>query len=59
MTFVLAGAYNIISGLCAVADPQWLFRLAEMPLSNTPQIFASAPCSAFVVQHAASNPNKA
>ncbi|WP_285687724.1 hypothetical protein [Actinoplanes sp. NBRC 103695] len=40
MTFVLAGAYNILWGLYAVVDPQWLFRLAGMPPSNTPQIFA-------------------
>lgn len=37
---MLAGAYNILWGLYAVVDPQWLFRLAGMPPSNTPQIFA-------------------
>ena len=40
MTFAAAGVYNIVWGLYAVADPQWLFRLAGMPPSNTPQIFA-------------------
>jgi hypothetical protein len=40
VTFVAAGAYNILWGLYAVADPQWLFRVAGMPPSNTPQIFA-------------------
>jgi hypothetical protein len=40
MTFLLAGIYNIGWGLYAVADPQWLFRLAGLPPSNTPQIFA-------------------
>ncbi|MFI5846050.1 hypothetical protein ACIA8K_40730 [Catenuloplanes sp. NPDC051500] len=38
--FLAAGAYNILWGLYAVLDPQWLFRLAAMPPSNTPQIFA-------------------
>ena len=38
--FVLAGAYNVLWGLYAVIDPQWLFRVAGMPPSNTPQIFA-------------------
>ena len=38
--FAAAGAYNIGWGLYAVFDPQWLFRVAGMPLSNTPQIFA-------------------
>ncbi len=40
-TFVAAGLYNICWGVYAVLDPQWLFRLAGMPLSNTPQIFAT------------------
>jgi len=38
--FLLAGIYNIAWGLYSVADPQWLFRYASMPLSNDPQIFA-------------------
>ncbi|MGL4178028.1 MAG: hypothetical protein ACRCSN_18365 [Dermatophilaceae bacterium] len=40
-TFAAAGAYNIGWGLYAVVDPQWLFRSAGMPLSNTSQIFAT------------------
>jgi hypothetical protein len=39
-TFAAAGVYNITWGLYAVADPQWIFRLAGMPASTTPQIFA-------------------
>jgi hypothetical protein len=38
--FVTAGVYNIGWGLFSALDPQWLFRFAGMPLSNTPQIFA-------------------
>jgi len=38
--FVTAGLYNIGWGLFSALDPQWLFRFAKMPLSNTPQIFA-------------------
>jgi hypothetical protein len=38
--FLAAGAYNIAWGIHAVLNPQWLFRLTGMPLSNTPQIFA-------------------
>ena len=40
LVFTLAGIYNIGWGLYSVADPQWLFRYAGMPLSNYPQIFA-------------------
>ena len=40
ITFCLAGAYNILWGLYAAWDPQWLFRFAGMPLQNYPQIFA-------------------
>ncbi|MGL5930987.1 MAG: hypothetical protein ACRCY8_18805 [Dermatophilaceae bacterium] len=40
-TFAAAGVYNIGWGLYAVVDPQWLFRSAGMPLSNTPQILAT------------------
>ena len=36
-----AGLYNICWGGYAVWDPQWLFRPADMPLSNTPEIFAA------------------
>jgi hypothetical protein len=39
--FLTAGAYNILWGIYAAADPQWLFRLTGLPLSNTPQIFAT------------------
>jgi small multidrug resistance pump len=38
-TFVAAGLYNIGWGLYAVADPQWLFRLAGMAPQNHAQIF--------------------
>ena len=38
--FVLAGAYNVAWGLYAVADPQWLFRLAGMPPTDQPALFA-------------------
>jgi hypothetical protein len=40
-TFLTAGIYNIAWGCYAVADPQWFFRVAGIPLSNTPQIFAT------------------
>ena len=38
--FCAAGAYNILWGLYAVWDPQWLFRFAGMAPQNYPQIFA-------------------
>jgi hypothetical protein len=38
--FVAAGVYNIGWGLYAVVDPQWLFRLAGMPPTSNPEIFA-------------------
>ena len=38
--FILAGGYNLAWGVYAVLDPQWLFRLAGLPLQNYPQIFA-------------------
>jgi len=40
IVFALAGAYNIGWGLYTMASPQWLFRFANMPLSNYPEIFA-------------------
>jgi hypothetical protein len=40
VVFVAAGFYNIAWGLWSVADPQWLFRFAGMPLSNRPAVFA-------------------
>ncbi|HYC93075.1 MAG TPA: hypothetical protein VEO54_27970 [Thermoanaerobaculia bacterium] len=46
LTFALAGAYNLAWGAYSALDPQWLFRYAGMPLSNTPEIFA---CLAMVV----------
>ena len=46
VVFVAAGLYNILWGLYSALDPQWLFRFAGMPLSNTPEIFA---CLAMVV----------
>ena len=38
--FVLAGIYNIVWGLYTALDPQWLFRFANMPPLNHPEIFA-------------------
>jgi hypothetical protein len=38
-TLALAGAYNILWGLYAALDPQWLFRVAGLPPQNHPQIF--------------------
>ena len=40
IVFALAGAYNVAWGVYSALDPQWLFRYAGMPLSNTPEIFA-------------------
>ena len=39
VTFCLAGVYNILWGLYAAWDPQWLFRFAHLPLQNYPEIF--------------------
>ena len=44
--FAVAGTYNLAWGAYSALDPQWLFRYAGMPLSNTPEIFA---CLAMVV----------
>ena len=38
--FVAAGVYNIGWGIWSIADPQWLFRFARMPLANHPAVFA-------------------
>jgi hypothetical protein len=38
--FSAAGLYNVAWGLWSVVDPQWLFRLTGMPLSNYPAVFA-------------------
>jgi hypothetical protein len=40
IVFISAGVYNILWGVWSVADPQWLFRYAGMPLSNYPPLFA-------------------
>jgi hypothetical protein len=39
ITFILAGIYNICWGLWVSVDPTWLFRFAEMPIPNYPEIF--------------------
>jgi len=39
ITFCLAGIYNILWGLYAAWDPQWLFRLARFSLLNHPEVF--------------------
>lgn len=36
----IAATYNVLWALYALADPQWLFRFADMPLLNHPGIFA-------------------
>lgn len=38
--FLAAGLYNLGWGVFASVDPQWLFRFADMPLQNYPEIFA-------------------
>ena len=38
--FLAAGVYNIAWGLYSAFDPQWLFRLTNMPLQNHPAIFS-------------------
>jgi hypothetical protein len=38
--FVAAGFYNLAWGLYTSFNPQWLFRYANMPLENYPEIFA-------------------
>ena len=40
IVFGLAGIYNMLWGLYAAYDPQWLFRFARLPDPNYPQIFA-------------------
>lgn len=40
IVFTLAGIYNICWGLYAGYDPQYVFRLAKMPETNYPEIFA-------------------
>ena len=46
VVFICAGIYNIAWGLLTAVMPQWLFRLAHMPVDNHPQIFA---CLAMVI----------
>jgi hypothetical protein len=38
--FLAAGLYNLGWGLYSIVDPQWLFRFANLPLQNYPEIFA-------------------
>ncbi len=38
--FCAAALYNLLWGLWAAVDPQWLFRFAGMPPLNHPAIFA-------------------
>jgi hypothetical protein len=38
--FLAAGLYNLAWAALSVADSQWLFRFAAMPLQNYPEIFA-------------------
>lgn len=40
ITFLLAGIYNILWGLYAAYDPQYVFRFAGMTEINYPEIFA-------------------
>src|SRR5215218_5326702 len=40
IVFGIAGIYNMLWGLYAAYDPQWLFRFAGLPDQNHPQIFA-------------------
>lgn len=37
--FLAAGVYNILWGLYAGVDSGWLFRFADMPPANYPEIF--------------------
>src|SRR6266540_3316422 len=40
VAFIVAGIYNMAWGMWSIADPQWLFRVAGMPLANQPAVFA-------------------
>jgi hypothetical protein len=40
VAFIAAGLYNMAWGMWSIADPQWLFRVAGMPLANQPAVFA-------------------
>lgn len=46
IVFLTAGFYNIAWGLFSAIYPQWLFRFANMPDANYPEIFG---CLAMVV----------
>jgi len=39
-TFVAAAVYNVLWGLYAGLDPQWVFRMADMPPMQHPVVFA-------------------
>ncbi len=39
-TFSLAALYNVLWGLYAGLDPQWIFRFADMPPMQHPVVFA-------------------
>lgn len=45
-TFGLAAAYNVAWGIYSALDPQWLFRVTDMPPMRHPTIFA---CLAMVI----------
>ena len=38
--FIAAGIYNLAWGAYAIIDPQWVFRMANMPPLNHPEIFS-------------------
>jgi len=38
--FLAAAGYNMLWGLYAAVDPQWLFRFSGLPLLNHPALFA-------------------
>jgi len=38
--FLAAGLYNLAWGAFSIIDPQWMFRFADMPPQNYPEIFA-------------------
>lgn len=40
LTFLAAAAYNVLWGLYAGVDPQWVFRFAGMPPMVHPVVFA-------------------
>lgn len=40
ITFIAAAVYNVLWGLYAGLDPQWIFRFADMPPMEHPVVFA-------------------